>query len=106
MRLASLLFTLLLLGFCANVVQADPANVEPKAWSYGFVGTAVYPEVEPNDDCATQAQPMACGDVIDPAALVTADQDWYSFYVAVAGTMLTIGTDATGGSSTDTYLEL
>jgi hypothetical protein len=105
MKFASLVRVVLLLGFCASAVLAAPGGDQnEKPWSYPFVARTIIPEQEPNDTCPGQA--MACGDEINPAALVTNDQDWYNFYVAASGTLLTIGTDAVGGSSTDTYLEL
>jgi hypothetical protein len=91
-------------GTLAGVAYGNPANQEPKEWSYGNMGTtAVIPEAEPNDVCP--GQPIACGDEVNPASLIPGDQDWY-FFSANAGQTVTIATDAVQGSTTDTYLEL
>lgn len=106
MKFASLVCVVLLLGFCASAVLAAPGgDQDPKPWSSHFVSNATYPEVEPNDSCP--GQPMACGDRISPASYNPAtDDDWYSFDVAEAGTLLTLGTEPYNGSNVDTYLEL
>jgi hypothetical protein len=107
MRLASALLIVPLVLLFSGLALADKYDPNEKDWHYGpIIGTSVMPEVEPNNACPGQG--MACGDVIDPAAISTGgDLDWYFFDVPSAGTALTIGTDApTGGGSCDTYLEL
>ncbi|MBK8229817.1 MAG: hypothetical protein IPK72_04340 [Candidatus Eisenbacteria bacterium] len=94
-----------LLAACSTVAIAE-MNDDAKPWSYDplTIIRATFPEVEPNDVCP--GQPVNCGDVVDPAAIDAAgDADFYEFF-GTAGTLVTIGTDATGGSATDTYLEL
>jgi len=104
MKRASLV--LLLLGFCASAVLAAPGGeMDAKPWTYGFAGTSIIPEQEPNDTCPGQT--MACGDRISPANFsVATDDDWYQFYVDAAGVLLTLGTEPYAGSAVDTYLEL
>jgi hypothetical protein len=106
MRLASALLIVPLVLLFSGLALADKYDPFEKDWHYGpIVTNSVMPEVEPNDTCPGQG--MACGDVIDPAAITAGDLDWYFFEIASAGTVLTIGTDApTGGGSCDTYLEL
>ncbi len=102
MRLVSVLC---LMALCiSSVAMADPANVEPKDWSFNLQGREIIPEQEPNDTCP--GQQMACGDVIEPGYLDPSTFDWFQFEVAVAGTWLTIGIDSYNGSSWDSYLEL
>jgi hypothetical protein len=104
MKRASLV--LLLLGFCASAVLAAPGGeMDAKPWTYGFAGTSIIPEQEPNDICPGQT--MACGDRISPASFSPAtDDDWYQFYVDQAGVLLTLGTEPYQGSNFDTYLQL
>jgi hypothetical protein len=77
----------------------------PPGW---FADRDTYPEQEPNDPC-TSAQPVLCGDVIDPGCVdPIGDHDWYSFTVN-AGDFITCGTDASsdpGLPTLDTYIEL
>jgi hypothetical protein len=96
----------LALILCAAPLRADKLNPNEKGWSYPpHAPTSVLPEVEPNDACP--GQPMACGDLIQPAALDPAgDADWFSVAVDETFRCLTIGTDSYQGSATDTYLEL
>jgi len=106
MQLVRVLSVLAILGVCAGAALADKYDTNEKDWSYGDIGTtAIYPEDEGvNNACPGQA--IACGDDIEPAAINPAgDVDWINFY-ATQGTLITIGTDAYQGSSTDTYLEL
>ena len=112
MRLVSVL---LMLVFSAGVVVAAPGGDEglpegkqfkwPPGW---FADRDTYPEVEPNDPCEN-AQPVACGDVVDPACIdPLADHDWYGF-TANAGDFLTVGTDASsdvGLPTVDTWIAL
>lgn len=95
-----------LFTIAAGLVRADKLDSNEKDWSYPpFVPASILPEQEPNDACPGQA--IACGDVIEPAALDPAgDLDWFSFTVDEVFRCVTIGTDAYQGSSTDTYLEL
>ncbi|HEX7880550.1 MAG TPA: PPC domain-containing protein [Candidatus Eisenbacteria bacterium] len=65
---------------------------------------ATLAEIEPNDTQA-QAQPMSCGDVINPAYLEAGGFDVYRF-TATAGQLLTLGTDSNGGLDTDTWIYL
>jgi len=106
MRFVMVLCLLGMLGMCASTVLADPNSVEEKPWSvYLGDGRATYPEQEPNDTCTT-AQPMACGDVINPGFLNPGEQDWYSWSMN-AGDQVTCGTDiVNSGDNTDTYIEL
>ncbi|MBM3287311.1 MAG: hypothetical protein FJY88_08185, partial [Candidatus Eisenbacteria bacterium] len=111
MRLASVLFSLLLFGLLAGVALADPnAPAEEKEWQlYVDPTRAIIPEVEPNNTCPGQT--VACGDVVDPATIATStDVDWYTVYNVIGGTILTFATD--NGSNcgapylTDSYIEL
>lgn len=102
--------TALTLGICSAVAFADkdPKSQEPE-WQWDLSGArAVYPEVEPNNSCA-EAQPMACGDVINPARIDAAgDNDYYSFQGTV-GIPITVGTDASelcDPDAGDTYIYL
>ena len=77
MRLITALCVLLLLvaagaAFAAPIPAGQKDTLEPN-WHYDTSGwmRATYPEVEPNNTCAT-AQPSNCGDVIDPAQINTA----------------------------------
>lgn len=65
---------------------------------------ATVPEAEPNNT-PTTANQIACGDIIRPGSLVTADIDFYVFS-ATAGQLLTLGTDTNGGVDVDTYIYL
>ncbi len=110
MRPVFALTLMILIALCASAALADPNSHEMKPWHL-YLGDArnTYPECQPdpscNDTCA-QAQQMACGDVIDPASLVTNDLDWYSWSMN-AGDLLTCGTDIiNNGDNTDTYIEL
>lgn len=104
MRLA---YVLMLSVVAVSVAVAAPDGVDEKPWSYpdGFYGDRdVIPEQEPNNSCP--GQNMACGDVINPGELVSADRDWYHF-VLDSPVSVVIGTDEIPGSPTvDTYLEL
>jgi len=112
MRLASVLCALLVLalGVTSSVAFADkPIKSEEPEWHWDLTGTrATYTEVEPNDSCPT-AQPMTCGDIINPAQINTAgDYDYYSFQ-GTAGLPITIGTDASDlcdPDAGDTYIYL
>lgn len=96
---------LALLALLAGNVLADPSVVEEKPWELQLgPPRAIVPEAEPNNTCPGQS--IMIGDVVQPAALdVGGDLDWYSF-AAVAGDVVTMGTDAYNGSTTDTYIEL
>lgn len=82
-------------------VHVRKGAVSEKMWNaFPLAVNAVVPEVEPNDDF-TSANAAACGDAIRPAAVdVPDDIDWYSFTVN-AGDLITLGTDADGGSPID-----
>ena len=80
MRLRFAFPLLIFLGVCASAVLADPNSVEEKPWSV-YLGDArtTYAECSPDPSCndtCWQAQAMTCFDVIDPASLITNDQDW------------------------------
>lgn len=106
MRLVRVLALLSFVGVLASSALADKYESNEKNWSNGVIpSTAVYPEDEGvNNTCPGQA--IACGDDVQPAAINPAGEvDWLQFY-ATAGTLITVGTDAWNGSTTDTYLEL
>lgn len=104
MRLAKAVLVLGLSCVIVGAAAADKYEANEKDWSYGISdGLGTVAEQEPNDTCP--GQQIACGDDVEPAALVPGDNDWYTF-TAVAGTLITIGTDSYNGSTTDTYLEL
>ncbi len=101
-----LVFVLCLMALCmSSAAMADPANLEPKDWSFVHgEPREIIPEQEPNDECPGQR--LSCGDVIEPAFLDPGNLDWYQFEVAAAGTWVTIGVEGYQGSSWDAYLEL
>jgi hypothetical protein len=89
----------------AGMAEKGPKPTEP-VWHFNLDSRATYPEAEPNDTCP--GQPIACGDVVDPAAINTAgDVDWYTFTIDTI-TPITIGTDLATGCTTsiDTYIHL
>jgi hypothetical protein len=111
MRLASVIAALILaLRIGTTLAAVDkPVKTEEPEWHWDLTGArATYAEVEPNNSCVT-AQPMACGDIIDPAQIdVAGDYDYYSFQ-GTAGLPITIGTDASDlcdPDAGDTYIYL
>lgn len=105
MRLVHVIALAGVLAVCGAAQAAF--NDDEKPWSYdAFDARSIFPEAEPNNTCP--GNPMACGDVINPAAISPAgDVDYFEFSTT-AGTVLTIGTDAqvSGGPDVDTYVEL
>lgn len=111
MRLAHALVLFFVLALCTSPAFAfkDDTKLDEPEWHFDLSGMrAIIAEVEPNDGCAT-AQPMACGDVINPARIdVAGDNDYYSFQ-GTAGIPITAGTDASDlcdPDAGDTYIYL
>ncbi|MCC7143899.1 MAG: PPC domain-containing protein [Candidatus Eisenbacteria bacterium] len=99
------LLPVILIALCTTSADAE-RNDDAKPWSYDPLTNirAQFPEQEPNNVCPGQA--IVCGDVVMPASIgAPGDVDYYEF-IGTAGTLVTIGTDNTGGGDTDTYLEL
>jgi hypothetical protein len=96
MRIAAALGLLLTLGVVVSSAMADKVP-EAKDWGYDLSGAgAVVAEQEPNDVCPGQV--IACGDIVQPATIdPNTDFDWYQIE-ATAGTIITAGTDADGGT--------
>jgi hypothetical protein len=108
MRQSSLFLLAILVLLASGSVLADKTEPNEKEWSYDPMNVrATYGEVEPNNACP--GQPVACGDVVDPAMINTAgDVDWYQTTLT-AGTLLTVGTDAAqycDPDADDTYIYL
>jgi hypothetical protein len=101
MRKSYLLLALVALALAAlaPTAMADDKTAVEKAWSSlpPNVVLADVAEVEPNNSLAT-AQVLGCGNVLRPASIAAGsppDTDYVSF-TAIAGTVVTIGTDADG----------
>jgi hypothetical protein len=78
---------------------------EEKDWAYPLMPLVDVNEVEPNDVCPGQV--INCGDVLHGAISPAADNDYFNFYVPLAGTIITFGTDADGATPVgDTYIYL
>ena len=79
------------IGLCAGSASADKV-MEAKDWHYDLSGVReIVEEVEPNDQCPGQV--IVCGDVVQPAYIIPADeQDWFQIYAA-EGAVITVGTD-------------
>lgn len=104
MRIVTALAILVLLVGSLGSAFADKYELNEKPWEVQIgPPRTIVPEAEPNNTCPGQG--IVCGDVVEPASITAGDFDWYSF-AANAGDVLTIGTDAYNGSTTDTYLEL
>ncbi len=110
-RSYSVIAAVLVLLVWSAVAFADPASQEnePKAWSSNTDGMADVAEVEPNNSLAL-AQFLGCGNVLRPASIAAGvappDTDYVSF-TAIAGSFITIGTDADGaGGVGDTRIRL
>ncbi len=79
------------IGLCAGSASAEKV-LEAKDWHYDLSGVReIVEEVEPNDQCPGQV--IVCGDMVQPAYIIPADeQDWFQIYAA-EGAVITVGTD-------------
>ncbi len=108
------LYTLALALTSLVLVSAQPLHAQDKVAGaheklWNPVPNSVQadvPEVEPNNGIAN-AQLLQCGDVLRPAAIdAPADTD-YVYFSVVAGTIITVGTDADGAAPVgDTRIRL
>lgn len=112
MRLSKGLILVSSLLLLAGTAYADKASElsmqQDKPWSLSGMPEFQDPladvnETEPIND-ACPGEPYIPGDVVH-AALTAGDHDWYAFN-ANAGDVLTLGTDADGTPTVDTYIHL
>ncbi len=105
MRFVLVISILVTMGLNVKPAGAEKLKDSDPYWHYVLNNIrSEFPEQEPNDACPGQS--AACGDVVTPAYLEPAGQDWYTFYVT-AGAPITVGTDAVNqGDYCDTYIEL
>ncbi|MDZ4804453.1 MAG: PPC domain-containing protein [Candidatus Eisenbacteria bacterium] len=89
-------------------LAADVPEIEDEAkWTEqmgAYSVAADVPEVEPNNTAPT-ANAFSCGDVLRPAAITAADND-YIVFTATAGQIISFGTDADGTPTVDTFIHL